>query len=239
MPGGWSCAVKFRYFYTKLLSGISSPDFFAGFDKLRINKEDAIKTIPEMETQSGDSSGRIIQLKIAPETGIRNFHILSSDTFTVGLRSNVFQMVMAAADKKLNQARAIKYSAGKSRVGNPSIGKEMSVRNAPPIKSDADVKTIGEILCFFLATTTFVIPDAKLLSRSKITPVKAISAPEGRLFRPNVITATPRIPNKILPVFIQSIRSPEMEKCATNATNKGDEPTIMAEMEAGTILTPR
>lgn len=72
-----------------------------------------MKTMPETEIKSGDSSGRIIQLRKAPETGIKNFHILSSETLTAGLRSKVFQIVMAAADKKLNQVSAIKYSAGK------------------------------------------------------------------------------------------------------------------------------
>ncbi len=81
----------------------------------RINKEDAINIIPETETTSGDSSGRINQLRIAPETGIKNFQMLSSDTFTLGRPSKVFQIVIAAADKKLNQPKATKYSRGKTR----------------------------------------------------------------------------------------------------------------------------
>jgi len=72
------------------------------FGIFKMIRERPINIIPETETASGDSSGRIIQLKTAPDTGIRNFQILSSDTFIFGRRSKVFQMVIAAADKKLS-----------------------------------------------------------------------------------------------------------------------------------------
>ena len=65
-----------------------------------------IIVIPASENASGDSSGRMSQLSIAPETGMRNFQIFRFDTFTPGRRSNVFQMVIAAADKKLSHASA-------------------------------------------------------------------------------------------------------------------------------------
>jgi hypothetical protein len=48
---------------------------------------------------SGFSAGINAQLNHAPSTGIRNFHVFSTDTLTVGLESKVYQMVMAAADK--------------------------------------------------------------------------------------------------------------------------------------------
>lgn len=59
-----------------------------------------------MDGTSGFSLSKIIQLKIAPETGIRNFHIFKTETFTPGRFSKTYQMEMAAADKKLSQANA-------------------------------------------------------------------------------------------------------------------------------------
>ena len=204
-----------------------------------MTSEIPISNIPETEITSGDSLGSMIQLKNAPETGIRNFQIFSSETLTDGRRSSVFQIEIAAADKKLSQARATKYSGGKTFLGNPSKGKEITRRNKPPKNNEDEVKTKGEILCFLRATTTLVIPETRLFSRRKITPVSAISAPAGRLLRPSVIIATPVIPSKILANLNQSIRSFAMVKCAIMATNKGDEPTIMAEIDAGTRFTPR
>ena len=93
-------------FYTETVPAFTVARFFDRMDTFSNNSEEAISTIPKTDSQSGDSSARIIQLSNAPETGIRNFQILSSETFTDGLRSNVFQMEMAAADKKLNQPNA-------------------------------------------------------------------------------------------------------------------------------------
>ena len=66
----------------------------------------AITIIPMIDGASGFSFSRIIQLNIAPETGIRNFHTLRNDTLTPGRFSRVNQMEMAAADKKLSQPNA-------------------------------------------------------------------------------------------------------------------------------------
>src|SRR5690554_6137202 len=44
------------------------------FEKLSVINDRAITTIPIMEIQSGCSSFSNIQLKTAPETGIKNFH---------------------------------------------------------------------------------------------------------------------------------------------------------------------
>ena len=64
-----------------------------------ISKAEAINAIPEMEEIFGDSSGRINQLKIAPETGIKNFQVFRIETFTPGLRSKPNQIEKAAAEK--------------------------------------------------------------------------------------------------------------------------------------------
>jgi len=197
-----------------------------------------MSTIPETETISGDSFGRIIQLSTAPETGIKNFQILSSETFTVGRRSNVFQIEIAAAERKLSQANATKYSGGKTLSGIPSSGSETAKSTNPPINKEAEVRTKGEMVWRFRAITTFEIPETKLLRIRRTTPVNAISAPDGKLLRPNVMTATPKIPRNILPDFDHTIRSSETKKWATSAINKGDEPTIIADMEAGNKLIP-
>lgn len=47
----------------------------------------AVMVIPAIDTRSGDSFGISIQLKIAPNTGIINFHMFKAETFT-SLRCN-------------------------------------------------------------------------------------------------------------------------------------------------------
>lgn len=69
--------------------------------------------IPISDGASGFSSAISNQLKAAPETGIRNFQTLRRETFTPGRFKIVFQMVNAAADKKLSQANAYQYFGGK------------------------------------------------------------------------------------------------------------------------------
>ena len=123
-----------------------------------------IKSKPEIVTQSGVSFGKIAQPKIAPETGIRNFQKLSSDTLTPGLRSKVVQIVIAAADKKLSQPRATKYSPGKGFWGMPSNGIEIRIKPAPPTMSDDEVRIMGDTEQFLRAMTTFVIPEVILFS---------------------------------------------------------------------------
>lgn len=66
--------------------------------------------MPDIEIQSGDSSGIMIQLNAAPATGIKNFQVFNTETLTPGRCNKPNQMVKAAADKKLNQPKAIKYS---------------------------------------------------------------------------------------------------------------------------------
>ncbi len=109
------------------------------------NREEAITTIPEMDTHSGDSSGIISQLKIAPETGIKNFQVLSSDTFTPGRCKSVNQMAKAAADKKLNQLKATKYVTGGFRSENPSVGIDIRINASPPKNKVEELNTIGDI----------------------------------------------------------------------------------------------
>lgn len=83
-------------------------DDFFGFEKLRISSEDAIIIMPIIEIRSGCSFSISIQLKIAPETGIKNFQMLRIDTFTFGRFSKANQIEIAAADKKLNHPSAAK-----------------------------------------------------------------------------------------------------------------------------------
>ena len=64
--------------------------------------EKAIITIPRIEVKSGLSLLKIIQLKIAPKTGIRNFQKFNIETFMPGRFSNENQIIIAASDKKLN-----------------------------------------------------------------------------------------------------------------------------------------
>ena len=63
----------------------------------------AISAIPEMEVKSGDSFSIIVHPKMAPNTGTRNFQKFKDDTFTPGLFNREYQMVIAAAERKLNQ----------------------------------------------------------------------------------------------------------------------------------------
>ena len=63
----------------------------------------AVIQIPATEMVSGDSVGISIQLKIAPKTGIINFQIFRSETFTPSRCKSENQMERAVADNKLNQ----------------------------------------------------------------------------------------------------------------------------------------
>ena len=65
-----------------------------------------IMIMPVTDCQSGFSPGRIIQLRITPETGTTNFHIFSSDTFTSGFLSNEYQMENPAAGMSASHIHA-------------------------------------------------------------------------------------------------------------------------------------
>lgn len=75
-------------------------------ERFRVINETAIINIPTFEGKSGFLFSRIIQLKIAPKTGMRNFQTFKTDTFTPGRRNNTNQMEIVAADKKLSQLSA-------------------------------------------------------------------------------------------------------------------------------------
>lgn len=70
------------------------------------------KIIPAITISSGDSSGRIIQLRTAPSTGIINFQMLISETFTPGIRSTTNQIENAIEPIKLSQSKARKKFNG-------------------------------------------------------------------------------------------------------------------------------
>jgi hypothetical protein len=78
-----------------------------------------------MVSHSGCSSGISIQLSIAPEQGVMNFHRLSSDTLTPGRCKSLNQIEKADAAIKLNQNNATQYSPGNGPFGFPSTGIEM------------------------------------------------------------------------------------------------------------------
>ena len=110
--------------------------------------------IPISEGTSGFSSAIISQLKAAPETGIRNFQTLRMETFTPGRFNNEYQIVMAAADKKLSQASASQYFVGKGPRLIPSTGTETTDNKNPPIINEVELNTMGEIPADFLAIST-------------------------------------------------------------------------------------
>ncbi len=65
-----------------------------------------MQSMPTTGHRLGPSSGSSSQLSSAPQTGIRNFHRLSSETRTPGLRSKTNQMEKAAAERKASQPSA-------------------------------------------------------------------------------------------------------------------------------------
>lgn len=66
----------------------------------------AIIAIPVIEIISGDSSGSIIQLKMAPNTGIINFQTFNSDTLIPGRLSKINHKVNETADNILSHPNA-------------------------------------------------------------------------------------------------------------------------------------
>lgn len=80
----------------------------------RLNKTmaEVMQAIPVRGQRLGDSPGRSNQLSRAPQTGIKNFHKLSSDTFTPGRRRSLNQMEKADADRKDSHERDIQNGQG-------------------------------------------------------------------------------------------------------------------------------
>lgn len=78
----------------------------------KINKAAVIINIPTTEGMSGLTSGNNNQLNTHPVTGTTNFHIFSSDTFTVGFLSKVYHMLNPAAGIIANHIRAAQNSNG-------------------------------------------------------------------------------------------------------------------------------
>ena len=70
---------------------------FFRFTRFNTISDSAMMIIPVMESASGFSPGNRIQLKMAPESGIRNFHRFRSETFIPGLLSRVIQIEMPTA----------------------------------------------------------------------------------------------------------------------------------------------
>lgn len=65
-----------------------------------------------MAISVGCSLGSSSQLSTAPRTGIINFHMFKVDSFTPDRFSKVYQIEIAAADRKLSQASDNQYSKG-------------------------------------------------------------------------------------------------------------------------------
>ncbi len=137
-------------------------------------------SIPETETQSGVSPGIRIQLRMAPATGMRNFHMLSSETFTPGLCKSVYQMAKAAADKKLSHARETNYSGATAFNPYPSRGIEIKMSPAPPKNKEEELSTTGEICCPCFDISTFAHPEKKLLANKREAPSKLMATPDGK-----------------------------------------------------------
>ena len=114
-----------------------------------------IIAIPKIETGSGFSLLIRIQLNTAPDTGIRNFQKFKMETFTPGRFNNEYQMVIAAADKKLSQARANQYFGGNGPRLIPSTGMDTMDNIMPPIINEVELRTTGDIPLDFFAMITF------------------------------------------------------------------------------------
>lgn len=126
-----------------------SIDTFSRFNCLRLEilkviNDRAITIIPIIDIKSGCSSSSINQLKIAPDTGIRNFHTLRIDTLTPGRLSRTNHIEIAEADKKLSHASEAKYSGGNGPVVIPSMGTETINNIKPPIMRVEELIVSGE-----------------------------------------------------------------------------------------------
>ena len=86
---------------------------------------DNLEFIPVTDIQSGCSPLTRSQLSPAPETGIRNFQILSSETLTPGRFRSVYQMLNAAAETNASQVKEKYQAKGKGPPWNPSAGMEI------------------------------------------------------------------------------------------------------------------
>ncbi len=171
------------------------------------SKEEAITTIPAIDAISGVSSGIMSQLRIAPETGTRNFQVFNSETFTPGRLSRVNQMAKAAADKKLNQAKDTKYAVETAFNPYPSIGIEMATKAKPPKNKEDELNTIGERFAGLRAAKTLVKPEMRLFVNKSKTPKTLSCGPELMSDPLKLIMATPTTPNKRLTLFRPSILS--------------------------------
>ncbi len=111
--------------------------------------------MPIIDIKSGCSSSSISQLKIAPDTGIRNFQTFRIDTLTPGRLSKTNHIEIAAADKKLSHASAAKYSGGNGPVVIPSTGTETIINIKPPVMRVDELIVRGESEDGDLDTNTF------------------------------------------------------------------------------------
>ncbi len=137
------------------------PRFFAC--KFKVSRATATRTIPIIAKREGSSSGSINQLKTAPRTGIINFHIFSVEILTPVRLSNVYQMDMAAAERKLNQPKATKNSIGKGPRLGPSTMIPIINSMPPPIIIEKELRINGGIRRLSLATKIFPKPERTLL----------------------------------------------------------------------------
>ena len=78
--------------------------------RFNATNDEAITAIPTIEMKSGFSSLITTQLKAAPKTGTRNFQKFSIETLMPGRFNKEYQMVIAAADRKLSQASEYQYA---------------------------------------------------------------------------------------------------------------------------------
>src|SRR5690554_3829184 len=128
---------------------------FLRFDRFKVTSESAITTIPTMDIMSGCSFSSNIQLRMAPDTGIRNFQTFNIDTFTPGRFRRTNHIEIAAADKKLSHASATQYWGGNGPKVIPSTGIDTRNNINPPLMSVEELMVSGERLEGDFETSTF------------------------------------------------------------------------------------
>ncbi len=191
-----------------------------------------------MVSHSGSSSGANIQLKIAPATGIMNFHKLSSEIFTPGRCISINQIEKATAAMKLSHSNTTQYSTGKKSGGLPSIGKDTRYRTTPPRNREEELRTNGLSPLLLSDINTFPVARAIFAIRIIRTPRSSIREPSLKACLPALIKITPAMPKTIVIIFFLESMSFLSSSDEITAVTKGWEPTTTAPSAPGTKLSP-
>ena len=154
--------------------------------------------------------------------------MLRSETFTSGLLSNVYHIVMAAAERKLSQPNDMKYSKGSVCLLNPSAGIARINSAPPPTIMENELKINGGRPFVVLAANTFPTPLVILLRIRSIIPTPTKLPSTVSSFWLRVSITTPARPSAMLIPLRRVILSFFRIIWVTRATNSGPEPTIIA-----------